>query len=207
MAVQARRADELMNDDSTGSLRDTRQLLVKLAHVASQIEAHSSAALQRIEASTGALDQGVQRLDGGVERFTRQAMQAISHGSQAAVEHGARQALEGFDLQLQQSTSHARTAADTLLARSRMVGLAQRALVWQGLAALSVGSLLAAGGSAYVAWHSMREVRQAEFGTAVLRATQSGVLTACGKGQALCVKVGEKPRRAGARGEYILLED
>jgi len=88
-----------------------------------------------------------------------------------------------------------------------MLTHAQRALVWKGLIALTIGSLLAAGGSAYVAWNSMREVRQAEFGTAILRATRSGALTACGEERALCVRVGRQSRRVGDRGEFLLVED
>ena len=195
-----------MTDNSTSDIHETQQLIVKLAHIAREIESRSMDALNRIEASTGAMQQGAQRLHGGAERFTQQAMQAISHGSQAAVAQGAQQALGQFNHQLQQSTSQALSAADMLREQSRTVSRAQHALVWKALIALAVGSLLAAGGSAYVAWNSMREVRQAEFGTAILRATQSGALTVCGKEQALCVKVGEKPRRVGARGEYLLVE-
>ena len=39
---------------------------------------------------------------------------------------------------------------------------------------LTIGSLLAAGGSSYIAWKSMREIRRAEFGQDILQATQSG---------------------------------
>lgn len=189
----------------TDNIEEVQQLLVKLAHLASQIEARNADAMRRIEFATGAMHQGVQRLDDGSGRFTQEAMQAISHGSQAAVSEGARQALEEFNGTLEQTTERAKWAADALGEQRRVLALAQRSLVWNGLIALTIGSLLAAGGSAYVAWTSMREVRQAEFGTAILRATRSGTLTACG--EALCVKVGQKARRAGARGEYVLVED
>ncbi|MBB3179473.1 hypothetical protein [Variovorax sp. Sphag1AA] len=182
-----------MTDNNTSDIHETQQLIVKLAHIAREIESRSMDALNRIEASSGAMQQGAQRLHGGAERFTQQAMQAISHGSQAAVAQGAQQALGQFNHQLQQSTSHALSAADTLREQSRTAGRAQHALVWKALIALAIGSLLAAGGSA-------------EFGTAILRATQSGTLTVCGKEPVLCVKVGEKSRRAGERGEYVLVE-
>ncbi|MDM0104812.1 hypothetical protein QTH97_07700 [Variovorax sp. J22R24] len=180
-------------------------MLVKLAHIASQIEARSTDITRRIEVASGAMHQGLQRLDGGVDRFTREAMEAISHGSQAAVSEGARDALDGFNLKLAQAAGRAQGAADALGEQGRALTVAQQGLVWKGLVALTIGSLLAAGGSAYVAWASMREVRQAEFGTAILRATRSGALTSCG--EALCVKVGQKSRRAGARGEYVVVED
>lgn len=87
-----------------------------------------------------------------------------------------------------------------------MLTAAQGALVWKGLIALGIGSLLAALGCGFYAWHTLREVRQAEFSRDILRATQTGVLVPCGEG-ALCIKVGAKPRRAGEKGEYMVLVD
>ncbi|MDL9998358.1 hypothetical protein QTI24_07100 [Variovorax sp. J22P240] len=192
---------------NTDNIESVQQLLVKLAHIASQIEARSADAMRRIEATTGAMHQGVERLDGGVERFTQQATQAISHGSQAAVAQGAHQALERFNQELEQSTGRAKWAADALGEQRRSLALAQRGLIWKGLIALTIGSLLAASGSAFVAWQSMREIRKAEFGTSILRATRSGALSVCGEERALCVKVGPRPRRAAGRGEYLLVEE
>jgi hypothetical protein len=75
-------------------------------------------------------------------------------------------------------------------------------LVWKGLGALIVGSLLAVGGSGYFAWKGMRQIEQAQFGADILRATQNGRLTRCGKD--LCVKLGKHPRHYD--GNYVLLQ-
>src|SRR3546814_1215764 len=79
----------------------------------------------------------------------------------------------------------------------------QGGLVWKPLVALTIGSLLAAGRSGYIAWKSMHEVRRAEFGQDILQATHTGVLTRCG--DALCAKVGEQALRYGSHEEYVLL--
>lgn len=84
---------------------------------------------------------------------------------------------------------------------------AQTTLVWKSLLVLGLGSLLLAGTSIYIARDRMRVVRQAEFGADILHATRSGTITRCGKQEALCVRVGKTLRRAGAQGEYILLQE
>ena len=78
-------------------------------------------------------------------------------------------------------------------------------LVWNGLIALLVGSLLAAGGAAWIARDSMQKVAQAHFGQDILQAAQSGAITRCG--DLLCAKVGKKLQRYGKEGEYLLLQE
>lgn len=192
---------------SKDNIQDVQQLLVKLAHIANQIEARSADSLRRIDASTSALNQGVQRLGGGAERFAQQATQAIGERAQTVIAQGASQALEQFNTQLKQCAGQVKWAADAMGEQSRVLTRAQNTLVWKGLIALTIGSLLAAGGSAFVAWKSMREIKQAEFSASILRATRSGTLTVCGQDSALCVRVGRKPRHAGAQNEYLLVEE
>jgi hypothetical protein len=74
-----------------------------------------------------------------------------------------------------------------------------------GSMALLTGSVLAAGGSSYIAWKNMDEIKRAEFGTAIIRATQSGALTHCD--DVLCVKAGKNAPRYGKNGEYILVRE
>src|SRR3546814_3334982 len=94
-----------------------------------------------------------------------------------SVTQGTAQALGELDSQLQTGIQAAQRAAlDMDEQRKRLVRM-QGGLVWKALVALTIGSLLAAGGSGYIAWKSMHEVRRAEFGQDILQATQSGVLT------------------------------
>src|SRR3546814_2586095 len=107
-----------------------------------------------------------------------------------------------LDSQLQTGIQAAQRAALDMDEQCKRLARMQGGLVWKALVALTIGSLLAAGGSGYIAWKSMHEVRRAEFGQDILQATQSGVLTRCG--DALCAKVGEQAMRYGSNEEYVL---
>ena len=82
---------------------------------------------------------------------------------------------------------------------------ARRSLVWNGMIALLIGSLLSAGGAAWIAHRSMQQMAQAHFGREILQATQRGAITRCG--DSLCAKVGRKPQRYGKDGQYLLLQE
>lgn len=188
------------NRDELDALKQT---LLKMATIANQLDARSAQAVQQVEASTGILDQGMQRLESGAARLAGDALQLIGEQSRQVVAHGATQALDEFNTQLQAGARAAQWAAQGMEEQRNRLVRAQGGLVWKASVALAIGSLLAAGGSGYVAWNSMREVRRAEFGQDILQATRSGMLTRCG--EALCAKVGERPTRYGNSGEYVLL--
>lgn len=191
---------------SGNHIEEAQQALLKLAHVANQIESRCIDSMKKLDASAQSMLHGAQQLGDGVEHFNHQAMTAIRHGTQAAVAEGARTALAEINRELEKYASQAKSAASALAAQSHALSLAQRTLVWKGLLALATGCLLIAGGSAYVARKSLQEIRRAEFSQAILQATESGSLTTCGKQQTLCVKIGAKPRRADQRGEYVMVE-
>src|SRR3546814_19428556 len=100
-----------------------------------------------------------------------------------------------LDSQLQTGIQAAQRAALDMDEQCKRLARMQGGLVWKALVALTIGSLLAAGGSGYIAWKSMHEVRRAAFGQDILQATQSGVLTRCG--DALFEKVGEERKSVG----------
>ena len=52
-------------------------------------------------------------------------------------------------------------------------------------------------------WRSQQEMKRAEFAQAILQATRSGAITMCG--DEVCVRVGNKPKRANADG-YVIAE-
>jgi type IV secretion system protein VirB8 len=120
---------------------------------------------------------------------------------------GAGRAVYHFNTQLQQVAADAKSSAETMQEQQKIVARAQSMLVWKGLIALTIGSLLAAGGSSYLVWKNAQELRQAEFDVDILHATRSGSLTRCGEHNSLCVRVGKSPKRTGAQGEYLMLED
>ncbi len=194
-----------MDISRTDEVDAVRQALIKLMAIADRLETRNVQTVERVEAATAALDQGVVRLDGGGERFASSALQAIGNNAQQAVTQGAAQALAEFRQQLQQSADSARSSANAMDQQSRSLATARRTLVWNGLIALLSGSLLAACGAGWVAHRSMQEMAQAHFGQDILQATQRGAITRCG--DVLCAKVGRQPQRYGKDGQYLLLQE
>lgn len=194
-----------MDISRADDVEGVRQALIKLMAIADRLEARNTQTVLRIEAVTAALDQGVIRLDAGGERFAKSALQVIGSNAQQAITQGAGQAIGEFRQQLQQSATSAQSAAHAMDEQRRGLTAARRTLVWNGLIALLVGSLLTVGAAAWVVHRSMRELAQAHFSQDILQATQRGAITRCG--DALCAKVGRKPQRYGKDGHYLLLQE
>lgn len=192
-----------MTSGDRDELEALKQALLKTATIANQLDARSAQAVRQVEASTGMLDRGVQRLESGAARFAGEALQLIGEQARQSVGQGVAQALDDFNTQLQAGARAAQWAAQGMEEQRNRLARTQGGLVWKASVALAIGSLLAAGGSGYIAWNSMREVRRAEFGQDILQATRNGMLTRCG--EALCAKVGKRPTRYGSSGEYVLL--
>ena len=194
-----------MDISRTDDVDAVRQALIKRMVIADRLETRNAQTVQRIEAASTTLDQGVNRLDGAGERFAQSALQVIGNNAQQAVAVGAGQAMGEFRQQLQQSADSAKFAAHVMNEQCRRLNTARRTLVWNGLIALLIGSLLAAGGAAWVVHRSMQERAQAHFGQDILQATQRGAITRCG--DLLCAKVGKKPQRYDKDGQYLLLQE
>lgn len=192
-----------MTSGNQDGLDALKQSLLQLATIANQLDARSTRAVQQLEASTDSLDHGMQRLESGATRLASEALQVIGEQARQAFAQGTAQAMGELNAQLQAGIQAARRAVLDMDEQRKRLARAQGGLVWKALVALAIGSLLAAGGSAYVAWKSMHEIRRAEFGQDILQATRNGVLTRCG--DALCAKVGKQAVRYGSDEEYVLL--
>lgn len=186
-----------------GNIDEVKQLLVKLAVIAGQVDARSDSALQRIEAGATALDRSAHRWTTGAEVFSQTVLNAIGTQARDSIAGATRQALGPLDAQLRQSSEAAKWAADALAEQRKLLTRAQQSLVRKGLLALLVGSLLAAGGSGYVAW---RSTHNTALGEDALQALRSGALVRCPDGQSLCARVGTHPRRSGDQGEYLVVQ-
>lgn len=182
----------------------TKQALVKLMAIADRLDTRNRQTAQQLETAVAALDQSASRLSQGGEAFAQRALQAIGTGAQQSIAQGTGQAVTQLRQQLLQSANSAHGAAQAMEREGKSLASARRTLLWNGLIALLVGSVLAAGGSAWIAHKSMQEVAQAQFAKDILDATRSGAITRCG--DALCARVGKKPRRYGAQDEYVLLQ-
>src|SRR3546814_12105795 len=96
------------NQDSLDALK---QSLLKLATIANQLDARSAQAVQRVEASTDSLDQGMHRLESGATRVASDALQVIREQARQAVTQGTAQALGELDSPLQAGIQAAQRAA------------------------------------------------------------------------------------------------
>ena len=186
-----------------GNIDDVKQLLVKLAVIAEQLDTRSRGALQRIDASATALDRSAQRWTEGGDEFSRKMLETLGTQARDGIAGATRQALAPLDSQLRQGAETAKWAADALAEQRKLLTQAQHSLVRRGLLALLVGSVLAAGGSGYLAWHNMHTT---EFGVEVQEAVRSGALGRCPDVRSLCVRIGTHPRRSGAHGEYLIVQ-
>jgi hypothetical protein len=181
-----------------------KQTLVKLMAIADRLDARNLKTAQQLEAAVTALDHGAARLDQGADAFAQRALQLFGTDAQQSMVQGTQQEASQVRYQLEHTASHAQAAAQAMEREARLLTGARRSLVFNGLLALLVGSLLAAGGAAWIAHKSMQEVAQAHFAKDILEATRTGTVTRCG--DLLCARVGKKPRRDGAQGEYVLLQ-
>ena len=186
-----------------GNIDDVKQLLVKLAVIAEQLDTRSRGALQRIDASALALDRSAQRWTEGADGFARTVLDALGAQARDSIAGAARQALDPLDAQLREGARTAKWAADALAEQRKLLTQAQRSLVHKGLLALLAGAVLAAGGSGWVAWRSMH---RAALGDELVRAMRSGSIVRCPDGSSLCVRIGNHPRRTGSRGEYLVVQ-
>lgn len=183
---------------------DLKELAVKLAAIAEQLMQRSEQGVRRVEASGASLEQSAQQLHAGAEQFSRDALRTIGAQAQQVIAEHVGNASAQLSGQLQQGARAAEQAADALQTQRAQLNRAQNALVWKGLAALLIGSVLAIFGSGYFTWKSVQTIEQAHFDETILRAVQSGQLTACGK--LLCAKVGKRPQRYDANADYVLLQ-
>ncbi len=194
-----------MDISRSGDVESVGQALIRLMAIADRLESRNAQTVQRIESAVAALDQGVLRLNAGGERFANTALQQIGSNVQQTVNQGAGQALGDFRQQLQRSAGTVQAAADAMDVQRKGLTAARRTLVWNGLVALLIGSLLSVGAAAWVVHRSTQELAQAHFAQDILRATQRGAINRCG--DLLCARVGTKPKRFGKDGQYVLLED
>lgn len=193
-----------MSSADATNLEEAKQTLVKLMAIADRLDARNLKTAQQLEATVASLHHGAARLDQGADAFAQRALQIIGAGAQQSILQGTQQASAQVRHQLEHAAGSAQAAAQDMNRQARLLNGARRSLLWNGLLALLVGSVLAAGGAAWVAQKSMQEVAQANFSKDILDATHAGIITRCG--DRLCARVGKAAQRYGTKGEYVLLQ-
>lgn len=181
-----------------------QDLALKLAAVADMLDQRSGQAVQTAEQGAQQLRSTADTLARQHQQMTEQALAAIGGQAKQSIERGTAEALDQLRQQLRMASESAGQSARTIAEQAQALRSAQQGLVWKAGAALLAGAVLAAGGSAFIAWRSLQQLERAEFAGDVLEATRTGAITRCA--DALCVRVGERPKKFGVRGEYVLLE-
>jgi hypothetical protein len=183
---------------------DLQELALRLSAVVDFLEERTERASEQARRGASALDQAALAFDGTLRQLSDAAGRTIASQAQDVIRSAVVPPVTACVQQLQQAIQGAQRASLALEDRAKASTRATASLAWKAGLALVVGAVLAAGGSALVAWKSLRDLERADFGEDILQATRSGTLTRCG--DALCARVGASPRRAGRDGQYLLLE-
>ncbi|MBX9403374.1 hypothetical protein K4L06_18835 [Lysobacter sp. BMK333-48F3] len=182
--------------------QDLKRLAADLAIFAQHLQEQSERAVQHVDRSADELQRTAQGMGAGAELLGQQIAQAVRAQTQEAIGRGAEQTFAPIGAQLRESAETAQRAAQALEEQRKSLLRSQQHLLYKGVVALLVGSVLAVGASVYFARKSMREIERAKFGADILEASRTGALTRCdGK---LCARVG---KRWGTKGDYVLLEE
>ncbi|MDO4796191.1 MAG: hypothetical protein Q4A28_09695 [Brachymonas sp.] len=181
-----------------------QELALRLSAFTDALEQRATRMHESMERSGQAMAQSAQGIDGQVRSLSQNVIAAVRDESRHAVEAGAREGVAPVIEQLQQSIRSIQTSSETLRVQSQTLHSKQRSMVWLSGLALLVGSLLAAGGSAYFVWKNQQELKRGEFGRDILDATRTGAINRCG--EALCVRVGSTPQYYDKNREYVLLK-
>lgn len=183
----------------------TRQLTLKLLAIADRMEQRDARFADQLRQHVTDLQRATQAVSGGGQQFARDALEALRSQVRDAVAGSIAEAAEASRQQLESTARVAARSAQEVNEATLALRRQRNAWLWTGPLVLAIGALMTAGGSSYLVWKNMAELKRASFGQDILRATESGALTRCG--DALCAKVGATPRRYGRQGEYLLLQD
>lgn len=184
---------------------ELKTLALRLAALTDMLEERCGQAVGAVSESSDQLQRTAKGLGLEGQRLASEAVSTIGAQANDVIRRGLQQAVDQCSMQLQQVVQQAAQTTATLHEQGATLRQIQRGLVWKAALALMVGSVLATGGSGYLMWRSLEAVRQADFSTALVHATRSGVLTECDG--VLCVKAHKSAARYAKNGDYILLKE
>jgi len=183
---------------------DLQEIALRLSVVVDFLEERAEQASLQSAQGAQALRQAIDGFELRSRQLSQDVVAAIASRSEGEIRQAIARAVEQCNARLQEAGQSAIRAAALLDGQTHVFGAIQQRLAWKAGIALLVGAALAAGGSALVAWKSLRDIERAGFGEDILQATRNGTITRCG--ESLCVKAGPDARRAGPGGEYLLLD-
>lgn len=185
---------------------DVKELVLKLAAIAGRIDQRNQADTAQIANGVQTLDLASRRLQGGADQFAGAVMHTVGKQVHDVVAEHSAHALDQFNEQLRTSTSRVQWATEALAEQRKMLHRTQRTLVWQGLLALLIGSVLAAGTGGYLLWQAAHVGGDATLTADIRQAVASGALARCSDGQ-ICARTAV-PKHAGkpAHTQYVTIE-
>lgn len=184
---------------------DIKELVLKLAAITGQIDQRNRESMQRLGDGVQVLDAATRRLQGGADRFAENVMRAVGQQVQGVVSEHSAHALDGFNEQLRVSAGHVKWAAEVMAEQRKTLSAVQRALVWKGLVALLVGSVLAALAAGWLFWQARQAGGDPALAADIRQAIQSGALVRC-SGGGLCARTPGVPRGSKKpQHEYVIV--
>lgn len=182
------------------SAEQLQELALRLSAFTDTLTRQTERLMQESQRSTQALQDTARHFAGQSGQVSQQLVQAVSQQARASIELGAKDGLLPASEALHRAGQDARQATASLHQALADLRHSQRGMVWKSGLALVLGGLLVTATSGYLIWQARQTMAQASFSHELIEATRSGALTRCG--DTLCARVGAKPHRAGANGEY-----
>lgn len=182
--------------------QEGQKLLLQLLDLSDHIQRRDDALLRHLTQAVAHLQDTAERVGAGGQQFASGALDVLRREGGAAVTQGLDHALQNSRAGMEAFANTGSQAAREVQAAAQALRQQRSVWLWAGPIAMIVGAVLAAGGSGYLVWKNMQEIKRAQFARDILRATETGALTRCG--DTLCAKVGEKPQRYGK--EHVLLQ-
>jgi hypothetical protein len=183
---------------------DLQELALRLSAFADVLNQHATRVAQEAGHSSQLLRETAEGFATRSRQTARELVEAVGMQAREAIERHAADGMRQSNERLQGAVTRTESAAGTLHRELQLLGAAQRSLVWKSGLALLAGSLLAVGGSGYLVWKDQKVLKQTEFSTEIIEAMRTGALTRCD--DAICARVGERPRRFGNKGEYVQIK-
>jgi hypothetical protein len=125
-----------------GDVEALKRIVVQVSTIVERLEARSAQAMQQIGQGVNVLDAATRRLNDSGAHMAEAIVGGVRAEARDALSQGSTHAIGEFQRQLQTCAESAKWAAGALSEQRRLLTAAQGALVWKGLIALGLGSLL-----------------------------------------------------------------
>jgi hypothetical protein len=183
---------------------DLQEMALRLSAFADVLNQRTARVTQEAGHSSQVLRETAEGFATRSQQTAHEMVETVGRQARETIERHAAEGLRQSGERLQAAAARVESAAGSLYHQLQLLGAAQRSLVWKSGLALLAGSLLAVGGSGYLVWKNQQALKHSEFPSDMAEAMRTGALTRCD--DAICARVGAKPKRFGDNGEYVRIE-